>query len=220
MCREYTYTSLFFLREYVYLSEVEDVVIRVGHLPDKEVAGEEAYLVELVLVDGVVDDGVGGGVLCGDEALRGDHGDVAFLRGEGGRPRLDGGEEAVVVDVVVLLVVDVVVLVGAVRVVRVEVIAEVVVVAVGRGDVAPSPREGGEVRRAGAPERRGEERRRLGLGIGSGVVAEIWIGAVAGGGDEQSAGGHFVASVQARLADDLCQNKNKNYNIHICLDFG
>jgi hypothetical protein len=76
-------------------------------------------------VELVLDDGVGSGVLRRDEALRGDHGDVPFLRG-GGRPRLDGGEEAVVVDVVVLLVVDVVLLVGAVRV-------EVVVIAVGRG---------------------------------------------------------------------------------------
>jgi hypothetical protein len=82
-----------------------------------------------------------------------------------------------VVDVVVLLVVDVVVLARAVRVV---VVAEVVVVGVGHRDVAPAPPEGGEVRMAGAPERRGEERQRLGLGPG--VVAGVWIGAVAGAG--------------------------------------
>jgi hypothetical protein len=83
-----------------------------------------------------------------------------------------------VVDVVVLLVVDVVVLARAVRVVRVVVVAEVVVVGVGHRDVAPAPPEGGEVRMAGAPERRGEERQRLGLGPG--VVAGVSIGAVAG----------------------------------------
>ncbi len=61
------------------------------------------YLVEFVLVAGVVDHGVGGGVLRGDEALGGDHGDVPLLLlalpGQRLRRRLDGGEQAVVVDV-------------------------------------------------------------------------------------------------------------------------
>jgi hypothetical protein len=59
--------------------------------------------VEFVLVAGVVDHGVGGGVLRGDEALGGDHGDVPLLLlalpGQRPRRRLDGGEQAVVVDV-------------------------------------------------------------------------------------------------------------------------
>ena len=59
-----------------YLSEVEYVVVGVGHLLDKEFTVEQPDLVELVLVDGVVYDGVGGGVLRGDKAVGGNHGDV------------------------------------------------------------------------------------------------------------------------------------------------
>ena len=57
---------------------------------------EQADLVELVLVDGVVDDGVGGGFLRGDEALGGDHGDVPLLGPslrERSGPGGGGGEE-------------------------------------------------------------------------------------------------------------------------------
>ena len=123
-----------------YLSEVEDVVVGVGHLPDKEVAVEQADLVELVLVDGV-----GGGVLRGDEAVGGDHGDVPLLpvqRSRSWRRRLDGGEEAVVVDVVVLLVVDVVV---AVRVVVLQEETRMVAIAISalRCSSFPSSFDGG-----------------------------------------------------------------------------
>ena len=121
-----------------YLSEVEDVVVGVGHLPDKEVAVEQADLVELVLVDGV-----GGGVLRGDEAVGGDHGDVPLLPVQRRRRRrLDGREEAVVVDVVVLLVVDVVV---AVRVVVLQEETRMVAIAISalRCSSFPSSFDGG-----------------------------------------------------------------------------
>jgi len=122
---------------------------------------EQADLVELVLVDGVVYDGVGGGVLRGDKAVGGNHGDVPLLPVQRRwRRRLGRREEAVVVDVVVLLVVYVVFITDTIRVVGVEV-AEVVIhviVTVGRGDTAPRAAgegdEGGS--RAGA---QGEERR-------------------------------------------------------------
>jgi hypothetical protein len=144
-----------------YLSEVEYVVVGVGHLLDKEFAVEQPDLVELVLVDGVVYDGVGGGVLRGDKAVGGNHGDVPLLPVQRRwRRRLDRREEAIVVDVVVLLVVYVVFITDTIRVVGVEV-AEVIVhviVTVGRGDTAPpAAREGDEGgSRAGA---QGEERR-------------------------------------------------------------
>lgn len=128
---------------YLYLSEVENVVVGVRHLADKEVTVEQPNLVELVLIHSVVNNGIGRGFPGGDEAVGGDHGDVALLCRRWPQRRLDdGGEEAVVVDVVVLLVVDVVVLADPVRVVRVEV-AEVVVhvaIAVRRRHVAPAPR--------------------------------------------------------------------------------
>lgn len=81
------------------LSEVVDVVVGVGGLADEEVAIEEADLVEFVLVDFVIDDGFGVPALSGDEAAALDDGDVVV--GDNG-----GGEEGVVLDVEVLLVVE------------------------------------------------------------------------------------------------------------------
>jgi len=66
------------------LSEIVDVVVGVGGLADEEVAIEKADLVEFVLVDFVVDDGVGVPALSGDEAAALDDGNVIVGSDGGG----------------------------------------------------------------------------------------------------------------------------------------
>lgn len=86
------------------LSEIVDIVVGVGGLANEEVAIDQADLVELVLVDFVVDDGVGVPALRGHEALALDDGDVVVSSGGSGGG--GGGDEGVVLDVEVLLVVE------------------------------------------------------------------------------------------------------------------